>query len=190
MSNVIPEKYADLFQKRAFASLGTSCRRTAAGYARVCDSRSACDLQLRRDAERQERAPRSRVRCDHRSRQSYRYLESRYRGRDHRRWRHPISTRWRKIYGVDKYPTRNRESRVLYKIRRAHDRDGLVASAPVFLVTFLRGPTLDLAAFVLEGRVERPSSSAGGRYGSGEESRWLHAHFMDAQAIMFRRSRW
>ena len=122
MSQAIPDKYKDLFQKRAFASLGTLMPDGRPQVTPVwCDydgehvifnsAKGQKDRNVRRDP---------RVSCHYRSRKSYRYFEIRghvvkitEEGADE-----SINKLAKKYLGVDKYPYgQPSEVRVIYKIK-------------------------------------------------------------------------
>jgi PPOX class probable F420-dependent enzyme len=127
MSNVIPEKYRDLFQKRAFASLGTLMPDGRPQVTPVwCDFdgehvifNSAKGRQKDKNVRRDPRVALAVVDPDN----PYRYLEIRGKvveiteeGAD----KH-IDKMAKKYMGVDKYPySQPGEVRVLYKIQPEH----------------------------------------------------------------------
>ena len=127
MSNVIPEKYRDLFQKKAFASLGTLMPDGRPQVTPVwCDFdgehvifNSAKGRQKDKNVRRDPRVALAVIDPDN----PYRYLEIRgtvveitEEGAD----KH-IDKMAKKYMGVDKYPyAQPGEVRVLYKIRPEH----------------------------------------------------------------------
>jgi len=127
MSNVIPEKYADLFQKRAFASLGTLMPDGRPQVTPVwCDFdgqhvifNSARGRQKDRNVRRDPRVALAIVDPDN----PYRYLEIRgtvVEITEDGAAQH-IDKMAKKYLGVDKYPyAQPGEVRVLYKIRPEH----------------------------------------------------------------------
>ncbi len=127
MSNVIPEKYVDLFQKRAFASLGTLMPDGRAQVTPVwCDFdgehvifNSARGRQKDRNVRRDARVALAIIDPDN----PYRYMEIRGTvveitedgAAEH------IDKMAKKYMGVDKYPySEPGEVRVIYKIRPEH----------------------------------------------------------------------
>ena len=134
MSQVIPEKYRDLFQKRAFASLGTLMPDGRPQVTPVwCDFdgehvifNSAKGRQKDRNVRRDPRVSLAIIDPEN----PYRYLEIRGRvveitedgADDH------INKMAKKYLGVDKYPIRatQRDSRDLQDPTRAHHGDGIV----------------------------------------------------------------
>jgi len=127
MSNVIPEKYVDLFQKRAFASLGTLMPDGRPQVTPVwCDFdgqhvifNSAKGRQKDRNVRRDPRVALAIVDPDN----PYRYLEIRgtvVEITEDGASQH-IDKMAKKYMGVDKYPyAKPGEVRVLYKIRPEH----------------------------------------------------------------------
>jgi hypothetical protein len=127
MSNVIPEKYADLFQKRAFASLGTLMPDGRPQVTPVwCDFdgqhvifNSARGRQKDRNVRRDPRVALAIVDPDN----PYRYLEIRgtvVEITEDGAAQH-IDKMAKKYMGVEKYPyAQPGEVRVLYKIRPEH----------------------------------------------------------------------
>ena len=127
MSQAIPEKYRDLFQKRAFASLGTLMPDGSPQVTPVwCDFdgeyvifNSAKGRQKDRNVRRDPRVALAIMDPDN----PYRYLEIRghvveitEQGADTH-----IDKMAKKYLGVDKYPYRQPgEVRVMYKIRPEH----------------------------------------------------------------------
>jgi PPOX class probable F420-dependent enzyme len=127
MSNVIPEKFVDLFQKRAFASLGTLMPDGRPQVTPVwCDFdgqhvifNSAKGRQKDRNVRRDPRVALAIIDPDN----PYRYMEIRGTvveitedGAD----RH-IDKMAKKYMGLDKYPyAKPGEVRVIYKIRPEH----------------------------------------------------------------------
>jgi PPOX class probable F420-dependent enzyme len=127
MSNVIPEKYVDLFQKRAFANLGTLMPDGRPQVTPVwCDFdgqhvifNSARGRQKDRNVRRDPRVALSIVDPDN----PYRYMEIRgtvVEITEDGAAQH-IDKMAKKYMGVDKYPyAQPGEVRVLYKIRPEH----------------------------------------------------------------------
>ena len=127
MSQVIPEKYRDLFQKRAFASLGTLMPDGRPQVTPVwCDFdgehvifNSAKGRQKDRNVRRDPRVSLAIIDPDN----PYRYVEIRGRvveitedGADDN-----INKLAKKYLGVDKYPyAQPSETRVIYKIKPEH----------------------------------------------------------------------
>jgi PPOX class probable F420-dependent enzyme len=127
MSQVIPEKYRDLFQKRAFASLGTLMPDGRPQVTPVwCDFdgenvifNSAKGRQKDRNVRRDPRVSLAIIDPEN----PYRYLEIRGRvveitedGADE-----SINKLAKKYLGVDKYPyAQPSEVRVIYKIKPEH----------------------------------------------------------------------
>jgi PPOX class probable F420-dependent enzyme len=127
MSQVIPEKYRDLFQKRAFASLGTLMPDGRPQVTPVWVDfdgqdvifNSAKGRQKDRNVRRDPRVAMAIVDPDN----PYRYMEIRGKvaeiteqGADEH-----IDKMAKKYLGVDKYPYRQPgEVRVMYKIRPEH----------------------------------------------------------------------
>jgi len=127
MPDVIPEKYRDLFNKKAFASLGTLMPDGSLQVTPVwCDFdgehvifNSAKGRQKDRNVRRDPRVALAVVDPDN----PYRYLEIRGKvveiteqGADHH-----IDKMAKKYLGQDKYPYRQPgEVRVIYKIRPEH----------------------------------------------------------------------
>jgi len=135
---VIPEKYVDLFQKRAFASLGTLMPDGRPQVTPVwCDFdgqhvifNSARGRQKDRNVRRDPRVALAIVDPDN----PYRYLEIRgtvVEITEDGAGQH-IDKMAKKYMGVDKYPYgQPGEVRVLYKIRPEHHRHGLDGHASV-----------------------------------------------------------
>jgi PPOX class probable F420-dependent enzyme len=127
MSQVIPDKYRDLFQKRAFASLGTLMPDGSPQVTPVwCDFdgqhvifNSAKGRQKDRNVRRDPRVSLAVIDPEN----PYRYIEIRGRvveitedGADAH-----IDKMAKKYLGVDKYPYRKPEEvRVIYKIKADH----------------------------------------------------------------------
>src|SRR6201998_942847 len=127
MSNVIPEKYRDLFQKRAFASLATLMPDGRPQVTPVwCDFdgehvlfNSAKGRQKDRNVRRDPRVAVAIIDPDN----PYRYLEVRGKGIEitEQGADAHIDKLAKKYLGVDKYPHRQSgEVRVIYKIRPEH----------------------------------------------------------------------
>jgi PPOX class probable F420-dependent enzyme len=127
MSDVIPEKYRDLFQKRAFASLGTLMPDGRPQVTPVwCDFdgehvifNSAKGRQKDRNVRREPRVAMAIVDPEN----PYRYME--IRGRvveiSEQGAEAHIDKLAKKYLGVDKYPYRQAgETRVIYKVKPEH----------------------------------------------------------------------
>lgn len=127
MSNVIPEKYADLFHKRAFASLGTLMPDGSPQVTPVwCDFdgeyvifNSARGRQKDKNVRRDPRVALALIDPEN----PYRYMEIRGKvveiteeGADQH-----IDKMAKKYMGVDKYPYAQKgEVRVIYKVKPEH----------------------------------------------------------------------